>query len=78
MKPHKIVPTKAQLKMMKEAWIRFKYIQEHFYGSVGRLERQLSKETGIKDLEFFMCDNEFVGIGQYDRQMALVQREELE
>lgn len=80
-KKYNVIPTKEQLKLMKEAWKRFKQIEELFYGSMGRLEKQLSKETGIKDIEFIkddMCGGDWVGIGNVSRTMKLHQREELE
>ena len=75
---HKIIPTKKQLAIMSLYWKMMQAEYDTFFAKVGDLEREMSKKTKIKDLEFFQCDNEFVGIGQYDRKMALIQREKLE
>ena len=63
---------------MKCYWRMLQVEQNILWGKIGEMERKMSKLTKIKDLEFFMSDNECVGIGQYDREMKLIQREELE
>ena len=78
MKTYKIKPTKKQMKILRLYWAMFKAEQDILWGRMGDLERAMSKATKIKDLEFFMVDNDWVGIGQYDRKMALIQREKLE
>jgi hypothetical protein len=75
---NKIIPTKKQLIIMKEYWKRFQSVEDYYYRSMGDLEREMSKATKIKDLEFFFCDNECVGIGDVMRNMRLIQRKELE
>ena len=77
-KKYKIIPTKEQLAIMKDYWQRFKSVESYFYRSVGELEREMSEKTEIKDLEFFCSDGDWCGIGQGDRDMRLIQREELE
>ena len=77
MKHYKINPTKKQLKIIKNYWERFRCVENYFYRSVAELEREMSKATKIKDLEFFWCDNECVGIGNGERTMRLIHREEL-
>jgi hypothetical protein len=77
MKKYKIKPTKKQLLIMKDYWARMNGVQNYYYRSLGELEKEMSIKTGIKDLEFFFCDNEIVGIGQGNREMALIQREKL-
>jgi hypothetical protein len=71
-------PTKKQLGIMSLYWKMFQAEEATFWGRMGDLEREMSKKAKIKDLEFFQCDNEFVGIGQSDRKMELIQREKLE
>jgi len=78
MKTYKIKPTKKQLKIMKEAWEQLQKDEDTFSGLVMATEKWMEKETGIKGLEFFMCDNGYVGIGNADRTMKLIQREKLE
>jgi len=77
-KQYKIVPTKKQLNILKKYWKRYQDNYDKFWGETGELERAMNIETKIKDLEFFWCDGECVGIGQYDRKMALIPREDLE
>jgi len=76
----KIRPTKKQLAVMKASWNLFKEIQDAYYNNIFNLEKKMSKETGIKDLEFIhdsMCMG-WAGIGNGERTMKLYQREELE
>jgi hypothetical protein len=73
-----IKPTEKQLKIMKLYWAMLQTELSLFYGKVGQLERDMYKDTKIQGLEFFQCDNEFVGIGDYDRTMRLLQRTELD
>jgi len=78
MKNHKIKPNKKQLTLIKGYWKKFQSIVDSYNRSIGELEREMSKETKIKNLEFFQSDGDMVGVGQYDREMRLIQREELE
>jgi hypothetical protein len=78
MKIYSVKPTKKQLKAMKIWWAMFKKEQDKFYKEVQSLEIGMSDAVGINGLEFFMCDNEYVGIGNYDRTLKLLQKEYLE
>ena len=78
MKPYTLKPTKKQLKVMKLFWAMLQQEQIIFYDKVSKLEDDMSERTEINALEFFMSDNEFVGIGNRERNMKLYQREELE
>jgi len=75
---NKITPTKTQIAILKLYWDMFQAEQSLFYGRIGELEKAMSKKTGIKDIEFFQCDGDWVGIGNAERTMKLIQREELE
>jgi hypothetical protein len=77
-KQYPIHPTKKQLEVMKHYWTILQIELSLYYAKVGKLERDMSKDVGIGDLWFFQCDNDFVGIGNIDRTMELIQREELE
>ena len=73
--------TKYQIKKTKKLkpyWKELLEIELQYYNAVYRLEKRMSREIGIKDLEFFMCDNEHVGIGNAERTMPLIHGEELE
>lgn len=81
MKQYKIKPTKKQLGIIKLYWKMLKAEQEKLWMRIGELERSMSKETGIKDLEFIqdsMFGGEWVGVGNSERTMALLQGEDLE
>jgi hypothetical protein len=77
-KKYPIRPTEKQLNLMKLYWAMLGCETTRFYAKVSDLEKKMCEDTGIKDLEFFQCDNEFVGIGNYDRTLKLIHREELE
>jgi hypothetical protein len=72
MKNYKITPTKEQLRIIKAYWHKLLEIESEHYGRICELEAELSRETGIKELEFFKCDNEYVGIGNVERTMKLL------
>ena len=78
MKNYNIKPNKKQLAIIKEAWKQLQKDESTFSGLVMATEKWMEKETGIKGLEFFMCDNSYVGIGNVDRTMKLIQRDKLE
>jgi len=41
---------------------------------VNEIEQKMSKETGIKDIEFFFCDGYCAGIGNASKTMKLIHR----
>lgn len=74
-KNYKIKPTKKQLRIMKAYWEKFQIEQDVFWGRMSELEKEMSRETGIKGLEFFhdqSCTG-WVGIGNADRTIKLLQ-----
>jgi hypothetical protein len=77
-KQYPIHPTKKQLEQLKLAWSMLQKEVTAFYAKVGQLESNVSKITKIQGLEFFQVDNDFVGIGNYDRTLKLIHKEELE
>ena len=72
-KKYTVNPNKKQLKIIKEYWRQLQEDHNDFFELVSLLEENMSTEAGIKDLEFFMCDNEYVGIGNADKSMKLIQ-----
>ena len=66
------------LEIMKLYWAMLQTELSLFYGRVGQLERDMSDATKIDALEFFQCDNEFAGVGNYDRTLKLIHSNELE
>ena len=77
-KKYPIKPTEKQLNLMKLYWAMLQTELSMFYSRVGQLEKDMSDDTKIDGLEFFQSDNDFVGVGNYDRTLKLTQREELE
>ena len=78
MKKYKIKITKKLLKQLKPFWIGLQAIENVFHKEVWSLEKKMEKKTGIKGIEFFQCDGEYVGIGNTERTMPLIQRKKLE
>ena len=78
MKNYKIKKTKELIKKFKPFWSEFIKIENKYYGDMFDLQVEMSKSLKIKDLEIFFCDNEAVGVGNLDRTMELIRREELE
>ncbi len=78
MKKYKIKATKKLLKQLKPFWQELQKIRDDYNIKVGGLERAMAKKTSIKNIEFFSCDNEIVGIGNVERTMRLIHDTELE
>jgi len=77
-KKYPIKPTEKQLNIMKLYWAMLGCEETRFFAKVYELEKKMCEDTEINDLEFFQVDNDFVGIGNIERTMALIQREQLE
>lgn len=77
-KVYKVKPNKKQMTVLREYWKQFKAMEDRHWGRVARMEESMSQDTGLEGLEFFMCDNAVVGIGNGQRTMRLIQREVLE
>jgi len=77
-KTYKIKPNKKQLGILKLYWDMFQVEQSRLWIRIGELEKEMSIQTGIEGIEFFQCDNDWVGIGQGNREMRLIHGEELE
>jgi len=74
-------PKKATAKLIKQLkpyWLELEMLHAIFDKKVFDLERIMNKELDRKDLEFFMSDGAYVGIGNIDRTMKLIHSEELE
>ena len=68
-----IKPTAKQRKLMKEYWAEFRFRENEWHESIGRLEKALERETGIRELEFFRNSfGEYVGIGNTIKTMKLI------
>ena len=74
----RIKPTAKQLQKIKHWWKLARKANDLYYSRIGAIEREMSKDVGIKDMEIFHSDGEMAGVGNYDRTMALIQRGALE
>lgn len=72
--------TNKLISKLKKYMYQFSVIEDRFYRDVGKLEKEMKSKTGIKDIEFFFCDGECVGVGTpaCPEQMSLLHREKLE
>lgn len=74
----KIKVTKKLFRILKAYAKLYGRIEADYYKKINRLEKMMEKETGIKGIEFYFCDNEFAGIGNAERTMKLIHRNKLE
>jgi hypothetical protein len=77
-KKYKIKVTKKLIKQLKPYWKELRQIENKFYDKLYEIEKKMEKITGIKGIEFFQCDGYYAGIGNVNRTMPLIQRDELE
>jgi len=70
-KIYKIKKTKNLIKQLKPFWKKLKQLNTLHSTLIYELEKKMEKTTGIKEIEFFMCDNEYVGIGNSKRLRAI-------
>ena len=75
---YKTKKTQKLIKQLKPYWKELEDLEGEFQIKVFQLENKMNEELGRKDLEFFMCDGAYVGIGDIGRDMKLIHREELE
>lgn len=72
---------KYTLKQKKVASKYWKILQDYLnihYKHIRQIEADMQMESGIEDLEFFACDNDYVGIGDVSRDYPLLKDKELE
>ena len=65
---------KISKKRLEKYWKLLDKVEEAFGKKINKIERQMSKELEIKDLRFFWCDGEIVGVGNESRTMKLIHR----
>ncbi len=61
-------------KKVKKYWALLDKIEDEYYKNLTLLEVQMSKDIGIKDVEFFHADGGIVGIGNESRTLELIGR----
>jgi hypothetical protein len=77
-KTYNINPTKEQLAIIRLYWNMFQAEYNIFWGKLGSLEKEMSKKTGIKGLEFFQSDGDWCGVGNEERTIKLIHGEDLD
>lgn len=70
--------TKSEIKKLKKYWKQLQKLQNDFDFRIGGLERAMQYDLKMKDLEFFMSDGGYCGIGNIPRTIKLIHAEELE
>jgi len=74
----RVKATEKLIKQLKPYWKELDDLEGEFQVKVYNLEGKMNKEIGRTDLEFFMCDGDYVGIGDIGRAMKLIHSQELE
>lgn len=77
-KKYKIKVTKKLLKQLRPFWQELRKVRDCYDLKLRKLEEEMARKTGIKNIEFFFCDNEIAGIGNVERTMPLIHSTELE
>jgi hypothetical protein len=70
--------TPKLLKQLHIFWPAVELAEDRYWRKLGKLEKELEELTGIKDIEIFHSDNSIVGIGNVERTMRLIRRQEIE
>ena len=74
----KVKMTKELFGILRAYTKLFGRIEKRYYKKIDNLEKIMQQETGIKDIGFFFCYGECVGIGNQERTMDLIDRYKLE
>lgn len=76
----KIKKTKKLIEKFKPYWKKYKKIEDKYYEAISKLEKVMSEDTKIDDIEIYFSidDSGAIGIGNTSRTMGLIFREELE
>ena len=69
--------TSKQKEVCKEYWKAAQKVRERYWKEIGRLELALKDKIKV-NAEFFHCDGDLVGIGDYERKYKLLHDVELE
>jgi hypothetical protein len=77
MKKYKYPKTKKLIKQLKPFLLTYKLVEAQYWKEVCELEQAIEDLTGIPAIEFFFGDNDFVGIGNFERTMELIHKEEI-
>jgi len=71
---------KISIKKLKPYWAKLREAESRFFKEVRIIEKQMQKELGDEELEFFWVDGEPVGIGtpSNPKKMKLIHDAELD
>lgn len=62
---------------LKPFWSKLERLEFNFFRKVEKLEKEMQKEIGIDDLEFYCNDGAYCGIGNASRTIKLIYAYEL-
>lgn len=77
-KAYKIRKSKQIIKQLKPFMIWLSLIEDAYWSQIQKLEQEMARSIGIKDIEFFHVDGSVVGVGNASRTMELIPREDIE
>lgn len=77
MKKYKIKITPKLLKKLKKYWNNYLAVESSYFKIISLIEKNMSEDTGIDDIEIFFSDGGVVGIGNLSRTMPLIQRQNI-
>ena len=75
---YKYKKTKKLIKQLKPFLEAYKKAETEYSKSLYRIETAMTQFIKIPNIEFIFCDNDLAGIGNADRTMELIQREDIE
>ncbi len=78
MKKYEIKKSLSLVRKLKPYLKTYQKAEEAFWKKIQAIERDMEKELGIKDIEFFHADGSLAGIGNGSRTMELIHRHEIE
>lgn len=78
MKKYKIEIDDALISKLKPFWKELQALESEFFDDVQKIEKRMARAVKIKDIEFFMCDNYYCGVGNGERTVRLIHDSELE
>ena len=78
MKKYPIKTNKKLFLSLKPFWHELKSLEDRFFDDVQKIEKRMAKASKIEDIEFFMSDGYYCGIGNGSRTMRLIHDNELE
>jgi len=78
MKKYKIKVDEKMIAALKPFWRELQSAESKFFDDVQKIEKHMARTVKIEDIEFFMNDGYYCGIGNGARTMRLIHDRELE